>query len=420
MNLLQLSWKNILHKPSSTLLSLVLFALGVGLVSLLMLVNRQLQEKFEKNLAGIDMVVGAKGSPLQLILSSMYHIDAPTGNVAISDVKAFFNPKHPVIGRAVPLSLGDNYRGYRIVGTTFDFFDLYNAEPAQGRRWKAVNEVVIGAAVADALGLEIGNTFNSSHGFVIDDNLEHADAEPFKVAGILRPTGAVVDQLILTSPQSIWAVHGHDHTEEEGEDHHDHAHADYRDLNKPLIEYAGESITAVLVQFKARNAMTLNMPRNINENTNLQAATPAWEINRLYAILGDSALALQVLAIIIIAVSGLSVFLSLYSSLRDRRYELALMRVMGASRGKLFALILLEGLLLAAMGCIIGLVLSHAGMEVFARVLESSYRYSFTGALFLKEEIWLVLAALGVGLLAAFIPAVQARNTDISQTLAEG
>jgi len=411
MNLLQLSWKNILHKPTSTLLSLVLFALGVGLVSLLMLVNRQLEEKFEKNLAGIDMVIGAKGSPLQLILSSMYHIDAPTGNVAIADVKAFLNPKHPVIGKAVPLSLGDNYRSYRIVGTTFDFFTLYNAQLAQGRRWEAVFEVVIGAAVADALDLKTGDTFHSSHGFVVDENLEHTDASDFKVVGILKPTGAVVDQLILTSPQSIWGVHEH------GD--HEHEHEAY-DLSKPLTDYEGESITSVLVQFKARNAATLNMPRGINENTNMQAATPAWEINRLYAILGDSALALQVLALIIIAVSGLSVFLSLYASLRDRRYELALMRVMGASRGKLFALILLEGLLLAAVGCIIGLALSHAGMGVFARALESSYRYSFTGALFLKEEIWLVSAALGVGLLAAFIPAVQARNTDISQTLAEG
>ncbi|MBL7791577.1 MAG: ABC transporter permease [Saprospiraceae bacterium] len=411
MNLLQLSWKNILHKPTSTLLSLVLFALGVGLVSLLMLVNRQLEEKFEKNLAGIDMVIGAKGSPLQLILSSMYHIDAPTGNVAIADVKAFLNPKHPVIGKAVPLSLGDNYRSYRIVGTTFDFFTLYNAQLAQGRRWEAVFEVVIGAAVADALDLKTGDTFHSSHGFVVDENLEHTDASAFKVVGILQPTGAVVDQLILTSPQSIWGVHEH------GD--HEYEHEAY-DLSKPLTDYEGESITSVLIQFKARNAATLNMPRGINENTNMQAATPAWEINRLYAILGDSALALQVLALIIIAVSGLSVFLSLYASLRDRRYELALMRVMGASRGKLFALILLEGLLLAAVGCIIGLALSHAGMGVFARALESSYRYSFTGALFLKEEIWLVSAALGVGLLAAFIPAVQARNTDISQTLAEG
>ncbi len=411
MNLLQLSWKNILHKPTSTLLSLVLFALGVGLVSLLMLVNRQLEEKFEKNLAGIDMVIGAKGSPLQLILSSMYHIDAPTGNVAIADVKAFLNPKHPVIGMAVPLSLGDNYRSYRIVGTTFDFFDLYKAQLAQGRRWEAVFEVVIGAAVADALALKTGDTFHSSHGFVVDENLEHTDASAFKVVGILQPTGAVVDQLILTSPQSIWGVHEH------GEQSHEH---EAFDLSKPLTDYEGESITSVLIQFKARNAMTLNMPRNINENTNMQAATPAWEINRLYAILGDSALALQVLALIIIAVSGLSVFLSLYASLRDRRYELALMRVMGASRGKLFALILLEGFLLAAVGCVIGLALSHVGMGVFARALESSYRYSFTGALFLKEEIWLVLAALGVGLLAAFIPAVQARNTDISQTLAEG
>ena len=120
MNLLQLSWKNLINKPLSMLLSLVLFALGVGLISLLLILNKQMQEQFDKNLAGIDLVVGAKGSPLQLILAGMYHIDAPTGNVPIQSAKAFMNPKHPLIKRGIPLSMGDSHQGYRIVGTTYD------------------------------------------------------------------------------------------------------------------------------------------------------------------------------------------------------------------------------------------------------------------------------------------------------------
>lgn len=415
MNLLKLSWKNIVHKPSSTVLSLVLFALGTGLIALLLLINRQLEDKFEKNQAGIDLVIGAKGSPLQLILSSMYHIDAPTGNINIGEAKAFIRPGHPLIKLAIPLSLGDSYKGYRIVGASPAILDLYSASLEQGEIWNEPLQVVAGAAVAEALQLKIGDTFQSSHGFVMDDDLVHHEAGAFKITGILKPTGAVVDQLLLTANQSLWAVHEHAE-EEEGEAHE---HAAY-ELDKPLYEWTDKAITSILIQYKARNAMTLNMPRAINENTNMQAANPVWEINRLYGMLGDSAMALQALAAIIVIVSGLSVFLSLYAALRDRKYELALMRVMGASRSKLFALILMEGVLLAAIGCVLGLALSHIGMEVFAGVLKSSYRYSFTGWMFLKAELWLWLGAIAIGLLAAMAPAFQARNTDISETLAGG
>lgn len=445
MNLLSLSWKNLANKPLSTLLSLVLFALGVGLISLLLLLNRQLQDKFEKNLAGIDLVVGAKGSPLQLILSSMYHIDAPTGNISIQEATPFLRPGHPLIQTAVPLSLGDSHKGYRIVGTTPDILRLYEAKVTEGSIWKASMETTIGAAVAEGLKLKAGDSFYSSHGFVQDENLVHDDAGAFKVVGILQPTGSVIDQLILTSNQSIWAVHEHggegheeetaketEHPHEEGEAH-DHeeegagnteaapTHAAAYASGRPLLEYPEKDITSILIKFKSRtNYQALNMQRGINENTGLQAATPAIEINRLYALLGVGAKALRWLAIIIVAVSGLSIFISLYSSLRDRRYELALMRVMGASPGKLLVLIILEGLLLAALGYALGIALSHAGMGVLAGQMKESYRYTFSGMVFLKEELHLLAGALGIGFLAAILPAIQASRTDISTTLAEG
>lgn len=411
MNLLSLSWKNLWHKPLSLALSLALFALGVGMVSLLLLVNRQLEDKFEKNLAGIDLVIGAKGSPLQLILSGMYHIDAPTGNIPIQEVRPFLNPRHPFIQRAVPLSLGDSYRAYRIVGTTPAFLDLYQAKVAKGRIFQKPLEVVVGATVAHALKLKLGDSFYSSHGLAEDVDMEHRDAGTFRVCGILQPTGSVADQLILTATQSIWAVHAHG-----AED----AHAEHEDISRPLTDYPEESITTVLLQFKGRNIQTLNMQRGINENTNLQAATPAIEITRLYSLLGVGADALRWLAFIIIGVSGLSIFISLYASLKERRYELALMRSLGAPPSKLFAMIVLEGILIAGFGYVAGIALSHSGMQVLAGYMQDAYRYSFSGALLLREEGYLALGALGVGLLAAVIPAVQASRTDIHTTLSEG
>ncbi len=429
MNLLNLSWKNLTSKPLAMTLSLVLFALGVGLISLLLLLNKQLQEKFDKNLASIDLVVGAKGSPLQLILNSMYHIDAPTGNVSINEVKAFLNPRHPLIKTAVPLSMGDSYKTYRIVGTNHTILTLYNAKIADGKLWEKTFEVTLGASVAAELKLKKGDKFFSSHGLVMDENLEHNDGEPFVVVGILQPSGAVIDQLILTNTQSVWAVHEHGEvdstqsavgTEQSDSTEEHHEHEDLGDVNTPLLNFPDENITSVMLQFKGRNYQALNMQRSINENTDLQAATPAIEINRLYSMMGVGEEALRALALVIVFVSGLSVFISLYSSLKERRYELALMRVMGSSRGNLFVLIVLEGLLLAVLGYIIGIAISHISTEVLAGFMKQSYRYSFTGFEFLKEEIYLLFAAMGIGFVAAVIPAIQAMRTDISTTLAEG
>jgi len=187
-------------------LSLVLFGLGVGLISLLLILNKQLQDQFDKNLAGINLVVGAKGSPLQLILSSMYHIDSPTGNIPIKSTRGLMNPKHPLIDKAIPLSMGDSHQGYRIIGSTYDLFGLYDGAIGEGKLWSKDMETTIGATVAAKLGLGLGDGFYSSHGLIIDDNLVHDDAPQFKVAGIFKPTGSVLDQLILTNTQSIWKV----------------------------------------------------------------------------------------------------------------------------------------------------------------------------------------------------------------------
>lgn len=405
MNLLVLSWKNLVSRPLSLLLSLLLFSLGVGLISFLLLLTRQLEEKFSKNLADIDLVIGAKGSPLQLILSAMYHVDAPTGNIPLDEAAPFMNPKHPLIKKAVPLSLGDSYKGYRIVGTTPAFLDLYPHEIAEGKIWENDLEAVIGADVAKKLGLKLGDKFRSSHGLIMDDSLDLEHEGDFTIGGILKPSGSVVDQLLLCNTATIWKIH-ETHHEHEAESDHEHSES--------------KEITALLVQFRGKNYQALNLQRNINENTNLQAASPAWEMNRLYENIGVGEQALQILALIIILVSGLSVFISLYSSLRERKYELALIRVMGASRGALFLLIIMEGLLIAVLGYLAGIIFSHAAMELLSGALQKAYRYTFSGGIFLKEEWWLLAGAVFIGLMAAVLPALQAQRTDISQTLSEG
>ena len=399
MNLLQLSLKNIFQKPLNAILSLLLFALGTGLVSLLLLINKQLEEKFDKNLANIDLVVGAKGSPLQLILCAMYHIDAPTGNIKLEEVKPFLNPNHPLFSAAIPLSLGDSYKAYRIVGTNASFSTLYDAKIKEGRFFEKTLEVTLGASVAAILKLKIGDTFKSNHGLV-NDGLDYEHNQDFQVVGILEPTGAVIDQLILTPLESIWAVHEH---ENEGETH---------------TEKEEKMITSLLLKYRSRtNFQALNLSRNINENTNMQAASPAIELNRLYSMMGVGEKTLRILAIVIIFVSGISIFIALFNSLKERQYELSLMRVMGASKRKLFILILLEAFILSVIGCIIGLTFSHLAMKIIAGQMQDAYRYTFDASRFLPEEGYLFLASIGVGLLAGFIPAIMAYRTQIAKVL---
>ncbi len=446
MSVMKLAWRNVVSKPLNLLLSVILFALGIGLINYLLLLNNQLKDKFDKNLADIDMVIGAKGSPLQMILCNMYHIDNPTGNISIKDAKPFLNPKHPLIKRSVPLSLGDSYKSHRIVGTNHSILDLYGGEINEGKLWENGLEATVGYAAAETTGLRLGDQFVSSHGFDDELDMTHEHAK-FTVKGILKPTGSVLDHLILVPSAAIWEVHDHseddhEHSDDEHDhshdDHdHDHTHHDHGDHShhdhdhghshehhvhnntiEDLLSHEDKDITSILIQFKNRtNFQALNMPRNINENTELQAASPAIEINRLYAMIGVGTEAIRYLAILIAIVSALSIFISLYKSLKERKYELALMRVSGASKSTLLQLILAEGIILGIIGFIVGIILSHVAMQVTGSFMSSTYRYQFSAWNFGQNEIILFALSIGLGIMAALIPAFKAFNTDIHRTL---
>ncbi|MTB51008.1 ABC transporter permease [Lewinella sp. W8] len=433
MNLIRLAWKNLTYKPLNALLGILLFALSVGLVSLLLSLRKQADEQFDANLAGVNLVVGAKGSPLNLVLNSMYHLGYPNGNVSLGEVRAFLNPRHPLIEAALPLSLGDGYRGYRIVGTVPDILDWYGAEIGRGEVWQHDFEVVVGPNVVANTGLKMGDTFRSAHGIVDEgeDAMEHEGE--FKVVGILAESGTVLDDVILTTNPTYWHTHDHgggaeDHQEDDhaDHDHDDHEHADHADHNhvggiQQLLEAAEDKeLTSILVRYKGINARTMSFARNINDNTDLLAAEPPYQINEVRRQFDNGQRILRILVIAIIIVSALSIFISLFSSLRDRRYELAMLRVMGSGRGGLFGLIVLEGLFVAAIGALAGLLLSHGILAVMANNIRDDFRYQLDAWRFLPEEGWMFLGALALGFLAAVIPAIQAARTDIGETLTEG
>ena len=458
MNLLALSWKYIRSKPLSNFLNVTLITLGVGLTSLLLLLNSQFRDRLYKNIEPIHLVVSAKGSPLQMILSSVYHVDIPTGN--ISTEKAYLLTKNFYVEKAIPLALGDSYKTFRIVGTTTDYIDLYKGNIAKGELFKKDLEIVAGARVAKKLRLKVGDTFYGAHGLVADDEMHAHKEYAYKVVGILHPTGTVLDALLLTNVSSVWRVHaehdhdheeeltdtthnhdghdhshdGHDHSHDghdhshDGHDHshdgHDHSHASADSL--PPISPEGQEITAYLVVYKKDSTGNVSamadqmVPRMIADNSEeMGVARPVRELQRLIDMTGMGSQMLQILAFVIIGISALSVFVSLYNSLKERRYELAIMRTMGASKGQIFLLIILEGLWLATIGIVVGFAVSHVGMSIVSVFLEEAYHYEFTGATLLKEEFLLWLLILLVGFFSALIPAIQAYRTDISDTLSQ-
>jgi putative ABC transport system permease protein len=408
--LLKISWKNILDKKLNSFLCVLLMTMGIAIISLLLLLGKQLQDKFAKNISGIDMVVGAKGSPLQLILSSVYQIDNPTGNVYLSDVQAI--AQNPLVKEMIPLSMGDNYQGYRIVGTNKKYFEHFKAKFATGALFKKDLDVVLGAQVALNTGLKLGDMFSSSHGLEAEGEV-HGDTQ-YKVSGVLEFNNSVIDNLVLTSLNSVWNIHEHkeeaEHTEEEGAEHQEHE-AEEADMSK-------REITSALIKFRSPMGL-MSMPRNINQNSKLQAALPSIEINRLFELLGIGIDGLQILAAVIMLISGISVFVSLYNSLKERKYEMALMLSMGASRTRLFLMLLLEGVLLALFGFIAGVVLSRIGIILISNQLSKKFHFDVSQMSLQTGEIYLFIGALAIGILAAALPSINIYRLNISRTLAE-
>lgn len=408
MKLLRLAWKNLWQKPLSSVMSLLLLSLGVAMISALLIIGQQMEDQFSKNIKGIDMVIGAKGSPLQIILSSIYHIDSPTGNINLVAAEKLL--KNPMIEKGIPLSFGDNYKSYRIVGTNHDYPEFFKAEIGTGRLWDGPLEATMGYKVARDLNFKVGDTFISSHGLL--DEVHSHDNAVYAVVGILKANNSVIDQLILTSTESVWKVHeDHNHDHEDGHDHSDHDHSAHS------VNPEDREITSMLVKFRSKMAM-VQLPRMINESTDMQAALPAIEVNRLFSLLGIGIDTLRWLAVLIMFIAGISVFISLFNSLKDRIYEMALIRTLGGTRFQLAFLIICEGLILTFIGFFIGIILSRIAIFSLSGVMDSGFHYTLNPFVLQKGEAVLFIGTLILGIISALIPAIKAFNVNLSKTLA--
>ncbi len=392
-----LSLRYLWSRPLTAALNLLLLTLGLASITLVLLVSEQVDRAFERDLAGIDAVVGAKGSPMQLILAGVFHIDVPPGNIPLADAQAL--QANPQVAQLIPLSLGDSFRGFRIVGTTPDYITHYGAQFAAGVVWAGPMQAVVGAQAAQAAGLAPGAKFIGSHGLGGGGH-EHGD-NPYTVAGVLAPCGCVLDRLILTATESVWQVHEKATAVDE---------EDRRALE------AEREITLALIRYKSPLA-AVTFPRFVNTTTDMQAAAPAVEVTRLLRMVGVGTDVLRGFGAVLLLAAALSVFIALWSAVRDRRADLALLRMLGAPPRRVAALLAFEALWLALLACVLGLTVGHLLTGLVGWLLQSQRSLPITGWIWVPAEAWVPVAAVVVAALAALIPALSARRVDVAQLL---
>lgn len=408
---LSLALSSIKTRPLTSALSAFSVGCGITLLCSIFLLANGLEKGISKNAQNIDLIIGAHGSPLQLVLSSIYQADVPSGNIEMADAQKWM--KHPQIRKAIPLAFGDSYKGWRVVGTTADYLSLYGLKPKSGRAFEKPFEVVAGSAVP----LKIGDKFAAAHGFSADSDDIH-DFHLYEVVGILAPSGTVADKLILTPYESVQQLHAH-HDEAEHHEEHDHHH------DSPEEEAAGEAlghqITALLIQVRSPMAI-MTLPRHINKEGHMLAAVPSYEMARLSTNLGFGKDLVLVLSIGIVFLSGLMLFSSLSSGLALRQYDLAILRVLGASPATVLATVLWEGVLIGLAGAVLGIVTGHGLAYLIAANLDTLQGFVNPQAMLgpgLHTLYWLALGGI-VGGLAALLPASSTARLDIAALLAKG
>lgn len=398
MKLLALAWRYLWARPLATVLHLVLLTLGLASICFMVLVTAQVDRAFQRDLAGIDVVVGAKGSPMQLILAGVFHIDVPPGNIKLADVQAL--ARHPHVAQVIPLSLGDSFRSTRIVGTTPAWLEHYKLLLSHGRIWSEPMEAVVGARAARELGLAPGTSFVGGHGLGASGQT-HGDS-PYRVTGVLADCGCVADRLILTSTESVWHVHEAHPAGGKEEDHVD--------------EDADREVTMALLRYRTPLA-AVSFPRYVNSETSMQAAAPAIEVTRLLRLLGVGSEVLQGVAAVLLLTAALSVFIALWSAVRERRADLAMLRMLGATPAKVAGLLLAEALWLALLASVLGLALGHGLTALVGAALAAQQSMPVSGAVWVADEALVPMAAVLTAGLAALIPAVSAYRVDVAQLL---
>ena len=448
----QIAWSELRHRPWQTLLLTLLIALAIASSVFIAALSFGMHYGLTKATEPFQQIVGAKGSANQLVLNTVYLKDRPIGNISgdlYQDVK-----NNPLVKQAIPLAFGDNWRGFRIVGTENTIFD-YRVKPqsepwlkvAEGRRFNAPFEAVIGDGAAKLLGAKIGDTFQSIHGATAHGHV-HKD-QTYTIVGILAPVEGPYDHAVLTDIRSVWIAHEHHHdhdhehaadAHEEGHEHeheaavheeeheheheeaHEHEHAPVAAAGNPAAQAVNDGehaatagqVTAVLIQPQGYG-QALKLAMEFQQRNDAQLVFPAQVIIQLFSLMGQGEKMWWYIGAFFIAAALLVVLSTLYLSGLQRLPERAILRVLGAKRSELLTVTLWQNGLIMVLGGILGYVLGYAGY-LGVRSLMATNTAIALPLTFLKEPLLIALGTMAVGLLASLIPAwLLARKDTLSK-----
>ncbi|MDD2709673.1 MAG: ABC transporter permease [Verrucomicrobiae bacterium] len=455
MTLARVIFNNARQRGLSTLLTSLSVAVGVALTVAIVTIKIESQERFQMGYSAYDLVVGAKGSPLQLVLNVVYNLDTSPGNVSYALAEKL--KKDERVGQVVPYSVGDQHKGFRLVGTSDALFRDFEPRPgepfalAAGRLFKydehavleamseaakrgrkedekaakarscgkqekccehghaEVFEAVLGSVAADETGLKVGDRFTATHGVQGGVEGEAHEDSPWTVVGVLKPTGTPVDRAIYINLDSFYHIEGHVIQERS----HDEAAA--KPGGGAREPEAGEVSALIL---KVRSPIAVWSLRNdINRGGAAQAAVPAEEIRKLLSIVGNVDRILLAQAVLIVLVAAMGAALAMYNSMNERRRDIAVMRALGARRGTVFAIVTGEAVLVAALGAIMGLALGHLVVAVASPAVEAATGFGIPAWTFRQFEVSVAVGVMLLGALAGAGPAAAAYRTNVAAHL---
>lgn len=437
MSLWHIAWGYLWNRKLTTVLTIVSVALAVGLISSVLSLRKQLERRFEDDQQAFDLVVGPKGSPLQLVLGSVYFLDSAIGRVSLEDYEKIKAQSDSVVA-AFPIGLGDTYGGFRIVGTIPELLDhkwknsrgevRMPFKMDEGRKFEKPMEAVVGGVAARQLGLNLGDTFESVHGmFQLSEDLREFDhaAHPYTVVGILETSGTPFDRAIYCDIQSIWDAHSR-----HGEAPPEHVAADAASGHEEKGGDAGEtepeelsdanSVSAVLIQLQGPSERW-TYEEWINDNTNAMAAVPIQVISNFFKDFLDPIKGLMMgVGYLVVIISALSILIGLYLSIIQRRRDLAIMRALGASSYEIFGAVIIEAFWVTVLGIGVGWVFGNVVTLVLGFKLARDYGFVVTPFSLPSGEEYRAFATVAlVGLVAGILPAWQAYRTDVAQDLAD-
>ena len=401
MNIFQIAIKYLRKRYLTTILTIILVALGVSLAVTTDILSRGIKSGFTAKSLDYDLVVGKKGSPIQLTLSTLFNIGNPIGNI---DYDYYLKlKKDGRIAKVTPYGLGDNYQGARIIGTDVSLFDDRRIGLFQGKIFNKEFEAVVGARLAEEKGLNLNATFTGMHGVMESAGLDEEEAAhhakfPYKVVGILKPLDNAMDFCIFTPLPSVWKIHEH-HDEEhhKGEPHH-------------------KEVTALLLKLKSPMYLPA-VEREINNGLIAQAVMPQVAVRELFSILGSGEVVVNLLTYFIAFMAVVTIFILLYETTSYEKKEIAVMRALGARKEIVFGIVLLESAIISSSGAILGIFAGYGLSCVLAAFIKSIYKTMINLSLLGWQPLYLAAIVIILGTLAGFFPALLAYKTDVSKNL---